>query len=280
LAELDLCNPDTVIALARRYGLRLTRDLGQHFLIDREVLRAIVGSLETGGEIYEIGTGVGVLTVELSRIASRVLSVEIDENVIRTHRTTLENCDNVEVVKADARVFDPVGHGIRPPFQIAGNIPYGITGTLIEHLLELPSPAISMVLMVQREVAERWMGEGEWGIPTLAVQSLVEIEAICDVGPDAFLPRPKVWSRVVKLIWRPKMELDTRQRVLIVAKEAFKQRRKVLTNSLTPVFGGDNRAAREAVSNAGLDPARRPGTLGLQEWLTLTNEVERWRAKR
>src|SRR5205807_8646646 len=148
----------------------------------------------------EIGPGIGTLTVELADRARRVVAVELDEAAVRACAITLRGRPNASVVHLDALRADPAALGLAPGHLVAGNIPYTITGALIQHVLESAQPPARAVLLVQREVAARLSaGAGDWSLATVAVRSLATVERLLDVPPQAFEPPPAVHSSVIRL---------------------------------------------------------------------------------
>jgi len=274
--ELDLTDPGTVRAVARRAGLALKHRLGQNFLVDRTVLDRILAALEleAGDEVFEIGPGMGTLTVELARRAARVVAVELDEACLRATAITLRDHANAEVVHQDALRADPLELGLHTGYLCAGNIPYQITAPLITRLLEMPAPPRRAVLLVQREVAARLSAPpGAWGLLTVAVRSLAEVERIADVPPTAFEPPPAVHSSIIRITPVPLLTGAERTAVLDLARGAFQMRRKTLRHGLSRALQGDEPAAMAALGAAGIDAGRRPETLSLEEWRALARAV-------
>jgi len=172
--------------------LRPIKRLGQHFLVDEGVAEFIAEQIPVGSTVLEIGGGTGVLTKRLVRRASKVYVVEIDRRLVEILRREVPQA---QIIAGDALKIE------WPPVDwIASNIPYGITGALLPKVLKFRRPA---VLMVQREVAERLRarpGTCEYGRLTVLAQCLAEIQQLLVVGPEAFYPRPRVSSAIVKLI--------------------------------------------------------------------------------
>ena len=277
---LDLTRPATVRAVARRVGLRPSKRLGQHFLVDAGVLRTIVGALEpaSGDHVLEIGCGVGTLTAALAASGAAVLAVDVDARCVTAARITQRHCDNVEVLQADALDVDPQSHGFSTDWLAAGNLPYHLTGALLSHLFELALPPRRGVFLVQREVAARLSAvDGEWSLATVAMRTIADVERLVDVAPAAFEPPPAVHSSVIRLTPRAELTPAERRAVIDLAKPVFQQRRKTLRHGLANALGGDTAAASDALAAAGVQPGRRPGTLGLDEWRQLARAVAQLR---
>lgn len=271
-APLDLCDPVTLRAVARRVGLVARHRLGQNFLIDRAVLEDIVTALgvEADDDVFEVGPGIGTLTGELAERARRVFAVDLDERCVAATRITQRARTNVEVVQGDALRVAPAELGIHDHWLAAGNIPYSITTPLLTRLFELPAPPRRGVFLVQREVAARLAAApGGWSLATVAVRSLATVERLRDVGPASFEPAPAVHSSVVRLEPSTGLDAASRQAVLDIARAAFQMRRKTLRHGITHAAGGDEALGMSWLEAAAIDPGRRPGTLGLDEWQRL-----------
>lgn len=268
----DLADPDTVMAVARRSGLYAKRRLGQHFLVDRRALEAIVEALSPAADetVWEIGPGIGVLTVELARRAARVVAVELDPACVRAARGTLRGLANVELVRGDALRVDATSLGLPDGHIAAGNLPYNLTGALLGHLFEARRPPRRAVFLVQREVAARLASPpGGWSLATVAVRSIAEVERISDVPPSSFLPPPAVASSIIRMHPARSMAEEERTIVLGLARAAFQLRRKTLRHGLARALGGRTELVGAVLARCGVDPVRRPETLDLDEWRCL-----------
>jgi 16S rRNA (adenine1518-N6/adenine1519-N6)-dimethyltransferase len=279
---LDLTNPQTVRAVARRAGLQRSRKLGQHFLIDRGTLDDIVAALELSedAEVLEIGCGVGTLTGELARRARRVVAVDVDDACVRATTITQRDHHNVTVIRADARHLDPAELGMGAGWVLTGNLPYQLTGVLLTRFFELPTPPSAAVFLVQREVAARLCAPtGDWSLATVAVRSLADLECLRTVPPDAFDPQPKVHSALLRMRPAPGLDAEDRAAVIALARPVFQARRKTLRHGVANALEGDVARAGTALEAAGIDPQRRPGTLHLDEWQRLVRAVRQVRGQ-
>jgi 16S rRNA (adenine1518-N6/adenine1519-N6)-dimethyltransferase len=273
---LDLTDPRTLTAVARRVGLRRDTSLGQHFLVDRDVLDAIVDALDPGpdSEVLEIGCGLGTLTGALAARARRVVAIDIDPACVAGTEITQRANANVTVLEADARVVDPAALGFTTGWLATGNLPYQLTGLVLMRLVEADVPPARAVVLVQREVAARLAaGPGDWSLATVAMRSLADIERIRDVPPSAFDPPPAVHSSIIRIVPAPRPDPAVRASMLALAKPLFQSRRKTLRNGVSRALGGDLTGAGVALAGAGIDPGRRPGTLRLDEWELLARAV-------
>jgi len=276
---LDLARPRDVRGLLTRHGVRLTRERGQHLLVDRDVLERIVDAAGVGPEteVLEVGPGAGVLTAELSKRAGRVVAVEVDRRLLAVLEEAVPT-SNVEIVPGDALALDlPALFGGRP-YRLVANLPYGIATPLLRRLLYAPpgQRPEALVVMLQREVARRLAAPpGSMSRLSVETQLVADVELLFEVGPGAFLPPPEVSSAVVRL--RP-LEgfrvppLPTERRFFQTVEAGFGQRRKQLHNALGQLGVGTERIAA-ALAESGIDGARRAETLTLDEWSRLSGAL-------
>jgi 16S rRNA (adenine1518-N6/adenine1519-N6)-dimethyltransferase len=279
---MNLASPAFVAALLRRRGIRPRRRWGQNFLIDANLLRKVADAAELRPEdgVLEIGPGLGALTRELASRARRVLAVEIDPFLYAAlTEETLADVPNARVLHADflevdleALVPAELGPGRHP---VAANIPYSITSPVVVRLLEHARLFDRIVLMVQREVADRLTaapGTSDYGSLTLFVHLQADARRVAPVPRTAFLPAPDVESAIVRLDVReaPRYPDLAPERYLAVVHAAFRQRRKNLANALTgPPLEWAREQARAALEAAGIDPSRRGETLTPDEFAAL-----------
>lgn len=263
----------SVRSLLRRLGIRPRKGLGQHFLIDEDILARIVATaeVEPSDVVVEVGPGLGVLTKELVKRAARVVAVEVDPQMAEIVLRLVPDAPNLEVVNADVLQFDPAKHGIAPPYKVVANLPYYITSPTMRHFLEEVTCPTAMVVMVQREVAERMVARpGEMSLLSVSVQFYGDPRLTAIVPMSAFYPPPKVESAIVRIDVYPRPILDVDpQSFFRLVQAGFSQPRKQLHNTLAQRFWFPPGGAREALNAAGIDPSRRPQTLSLEEWATL-----------
>jgi 16S rRNA (adenine1518-N6/adenine1519-N6)-dimethyltransferase len=260
-----------------RHGLRPDTDLGQHFLLDENLVDVAVREAQVGPAdvALEVGAGLGVLTVALARAAACVHAVELDRRLEPALADALAGADNVRLVWGDAMRLDLAA--LEPqPTRVVANLPYAIaTPLLLSTLWELPAVE-RWCVMVQREVADRWLaapGVRLYGGPSVLVQLTAEPTFRRSVPRDAFTPRPHVDSALVALR-RTGTAPDPPTRALVRA--AFAQRRKTLANSLAAA-GADKRAVAEALAAAGIAADARPEQLTPQAFPLLARAL-RWPA--
>lgn len=256
-------------------GTRARKSLGQNFLIDDGVIHNIINSsgLKPGEPVVEIGAGLGVLTRMLAAEAGRLWAVELEEEKVELLKRELKELP-VTIVQGDALELDlhSLWNGERG--VLIGNLPYYITSPLLMHFLGQSESLRQMVVMVQKEVADRLgaaPGGKEYGVLSVAVQLAAEVETLFNVPPQAFRPQPKVTSAVVRLRLRPYPGLTVDQGQLMrIVKAAFSQRRKTVGNSLSAGLSLDRNKGRELLELAGINEQRRAETLSIGEFQELT----------
>lgn len=279
--DLDLSDPKALRALLDRHGVRPAKGIGQHFLVDRAALAAIVDAAELSehDDVLEIGPGPGVLTAALADRARSVTAVELDERMVAVLRDTVGGRQNVRVVRGDALEVDLFTLGERPPTRIVANLPYQITSPLLIRFLSDARRPPRTVVLVQEEVARRIVaqpGHGkERGFLSIFVQAFAEPSIVRRVPARSFRPPPKVDSAVVALRARavPAFAPLPQERFFALVSDAFRHRRKQLRGALGFEAGVDPARAEAALRTAGIEPSRRPEELSLDEWIALARAI-------
>jgi len=269
-------NPRAILAKCR---IRPLKRLGQSFLADPNIIRKIIeiSDIRPDETLVEIGAGLGVMTALMAGRAEKVIALEIDGALIAVLREELKQQDNVEILHADALKFDFRLRG-GAAIKVIGNIPYSISSQILFRLLEARDRISSMVLMFQREVAERLVaapGTKAYGILSVLVGVYTEAAIAFHVSPRCFYPRPNVESAVVRMDIRKKPLVDVRDDacLLAVVRSAFSKRRKTLLNNLkaSPRIGLRHEAVLGVLDSLGIDPSRRAETLAPEDFARLSN---------
>ncbi|MBW7455128.1 16S rRNA (adenine(1518)-N(6)/adenine(1519)-N(6))-dimethyltransferase RsmA, partial [Paenibacillus sepulcri] len=275
----DVASPRRTRDIIAKYGFSFKKSLGQNFLIDQNILEKIVSAAgldETKGAL-EIGPGIGALTQQLAEQAGRVAAVEIDNRLIPILRDVLADRSNVHVVHGDVLKLN-LGELIEKHFaglsgvSVVANLPYYVTTPILMKLLEEKLPLERIVVMIQKEVAERMAakpGGKEYGSLSVAVQYYCEPELVCIVPHTVFIPQPNVDSAVIKLTVRKQPPVDVRDEAHFfrTVQGSFAQRRKTIYNNLTALVGKENRELLgPLLESCGIAPARRGETLSLDEF--------------
>jgi 16S rRNA (adenine1518-N6/adenine1519-N6)-dimethyltransferase len=278
-----------VKALLGKHGLRLSRDLGQNFLVDERVAErlAMLAGVGADDAVIEVGTGLGVLTRALAARAARVVTVEIDSGLVRALRSDALLPDNVRLIHADALKLD-LGELITEsvaqhagPVRLVANLPYSAATPLLRRLLDLRHRLADWSVMVQRELAERISadaGSKDYGSFAVLHALTVDVQTQLELAPGSFFPAPKVHSSFVR-IW-PRAQTPLRDDELPslerVVRAAFSQRRKTILNCLRSgsfAARGEREPILDALAEAGIDPGARAETVEPERLLALSRAL-------
>jgi len=257
-----------------------SRRLGQHFLRDQRIIQRIVDALAPGPEetIVEIGPGTGALTSLLVERAGRVIAVEFDAKLAPLLQQRFGGFENFRLVMADALTTDFCAE-MRPALKarLVANLPYNISTAILQRLIAQRECFDEMVLMLQKEVVERVLaspGTSDRGFISVLVEAYCEAEKLFDVAPGAFRPPPKVWSSVMRLKPRPRINADVANHDLFweIVSAGFAQKRKTILNNLRNARGRLHEVLKRSggasivlcKANVGLQ--RRAETLTIEEW--------------
>ncbi|MBV9848969.1 MAG: 16S rRNA (adenine(1518)-N(6)/adenine(1519)-N(6))-dimethyltransferase RsmA [Armatimonadetes bacterium] len=279
---MNLSSPAAVTALLKKHHLRPRRRFGQNFLVDANTLAKIVqaGDVGPGDRVLEIGAGLGTLTRALAEAVGetgRVVSLEIDRGLLPALEETVGALPQVAVVPGDALALDwPAFLTAQfgdAPLKAVANIPYNITSPLLTALLAQRGRLSRIVLLVQKEVAQRLAaapGTPDYGALTVFVQFHAAVETVGIVPGRVFLPAPDVDSAIVRLVPHatPPVSVADEAQLFAIVRAAFGQRRKSLLNALSgdPALGWTRERAAAALEKAGIDPQRRGESLSLAEF--------------
>lgn len=275
-----LSDISTIRAVLEKNGFHFSKALGQNFLINPSVcprMAALSGAADCAGAV-EVGPGIGVLTWELSKVAKKVVSIELDKRLLPVLDETLADCDNVKILNADVMKLD-LRRMIEEEFPggevaVCANLPYYITSPVIMRLLEERLPVTSITVMVQKEAAERLCahpGERACGAVSAAVWYYAEPEILFQVSRGSFMPAPNVDSAVIRLRIRrtPPVEVADEPFFFRVVRAAFAQRRKTAVNSIANTLGRSKQAVAAAFDAAGVPQNARAEALTLEDFAAL-----------
>ncbi len=278
----------------KKYGLRPSKRLGQHFLINQGVLKRILqaAELKKTDTVLEIGPGTGILTIELAKTAKKVIAIEKDQKICQILKESLKcwNVKNVEVVNKDILKTDNLQLTTHN-YKVVANIPYYITSPLIRKFLEEKNQPKLMVLMVQKEVAQRICSKPpDMNLLAVSVQFYAEPKIIGYVSKKSFWPKPKVDSAIIKIsnIYHSPSQPPTlkeeilsgknqkskirikNQKFFKVVKAGFSHPRKQLLNNLSTGLKIEKEKIKECLKKIGVNPEQRAESLSLDDWLKLT----------
>ena len=277
MLESVIASPEVVHYICKRFDIKMSKKLGQNFLINRGIVDEIVHAAElTPGEpVLEVGPGIGTLTQGLAQSGADVTAIELDRRLLEVLDTTLASYDNVRIVHGDVLKLDVATIMNHKPFKVVANLPYYITTPIIMSLLESKLPIERLVVMVQKEVALRMVakpGTKDYGALSVAVQYYTEPDIVLDVPPKSFLPAPAVTSSVIRCVLRDKPPVDVIDEKLFfrVVKAGFAQRRKTFSNTMKTT-GLSRDRIEELLVKANIDGQRRGETFTLQEFADVAN---------
>ena len=277
MLESVIASPEVVHYICKRFDIKMSKKLGQNFLIKRGIVDEIVHAAElTPGEpVLEVGPGIGTLTQGLAQSGADVTAIELDRRLLAVLDTTLASYDNVRIVHGDVLKLDVPSIMNHKPFKVVANLPYYITTPIIMSLLESKLTIERLVVMVQKEVALRMVakpGTKDYGALSVAVQYYTEPDIVLDVPPKSFLPAPAVTSSVIRCVLRDKPPVDVIDEKLFfrVVKAGFAQRRKTFANTMKTTGLSKDRI-EELLAKANIDGQRRGETFTLQEFADVAN---------
>jgi 16S rRNA (adenine1518-N6/adenine1519-N6)-dimethyltransferase len=287
--DKDIATPIRTRGRLERYGFSFKKSLGQNFLIDTNILKRIVDFAELKEEdtgTIEIGPGIGALTEQLARSSKKVVAFEIDQRLLPILAETLSPYSNVKIIhqdvlKADvAKVMDEEFTDVKD-IMVVANLPYYVTTPIIMKLLEEHLSIRGIVVMLQKEVADRISakpGTKDYGSLSIAIQYYTKAETVMIVPKTVFVPQPNVDSAVVRLtrLDKPAVSVKDEDFFFQVTKASFAQRRKTLLNNLTSQLPDGKEKKEEIVAvlnRCEIDPVRRGETLSLEEFARISDEL-------
>ncbi len=263
-------------ALLLRYNIKPSKGLGQNFLVSDGLLEKIVDAacIKRDDVVLEIGPGIGNLTIRLLEKSARVIAVEKDKKMAAILEQTLGNLPNLEIVQGDILSSD-----IKTPtsgYRVVANLPYYITSPVIRRFLEGDSPPNEMLLMVQKEVAQRICAKPpKMSLLAVSVQFYAEAKTLFYVSRKSFWPRPKVDSAVIRIT-----PLDNRQKKVFstvffkIVKAGFSQPRKQLANNLSNGLELSKEAANRWLEANNIQPSQRAESLAVNDWIKLAESFK------
>lgn len=281
----DIAHPSRTAEILKRFEFTFKKSLGQNFLIDSNILRKIVevaGVDEMTG-VIEIGPGIGSLTEMLARRAEKVVAIEIDQRLLPILAENLSPYPNVHVIHGDVLKQDlhriVVEHfSDVENIKVVANLPYYVTTPILMKLLEERLPLMSIVVMIQKEVADRIAarpGTKDYGSLSIAAQYYAEVQYEMTVPKSVFMPKPNVDSAVISLTIRkmPPVAVDDEEIFFQIVRASFAQRRKTIYNNLRTAFAKNSLDWTSLLERAGIEPTRRGETLSIDEYARLSNLI-------
>ncbi|MFH1713258.1 MAG: 16S rRNA (adenine(1518)-N(6)/adenine(1519)-N(6))-dimethyltransferase RsmA [Candidatus Jacksonbacteria bacterium] len=291
----NLFSPSKLKSLFKIQNITPKYSLGQNFLIDRNIVGKIIDAAQPSknDKVIEVGAGLGVLTVPLGQAARQVIAYEIDKRLIPLLSETVSDFDNVEIVNEDILLkLKTQSSKLKtttqtcligsPPkrrnskfsinsgeYKVIGNLPYYITSRILRHFLSVEHKPQSMIITIQKEVAERICAKPpQMSLLSVSVQFYGRPQIMAQVSKNCFWPRPKVDSAIVRIDING-AEFFQEHHFFSLVKAGFSSKRKMLINNLLKKLGGEKRQWEEIFCQIGLNPQARAQELGVEEWKDL-----------
>lgn len=285
--NFNLSSSKITAEIIKKYGFKMTKSLGQNFLINENILDKIIESADISSDdvVLEIGTGIGTLTQRLCENAKKVIAVEIDKNLIPILNETLSDYDNITIINKDILKTDINEElnnlSVKQKIKVVANLPYYITTPIIMKVLEDKVNVDCMVLMLQKEVADRMNATPstkDYGSLSIAVQYYCDTDIVCKVPKSSFIPEPNVDSLVLKLVAneKRKVEINDEELFFKIVRGSFSKRRKTILNSLSNYEDlGDKDKIQKLLEISEIDAKRRGETLSIYEFANLAKNYEK-----
>ena len=283
MEDKRLYSPKYIKENLERFGFRFSKSLGQNFLIDGNIVRKIVdeGNITKDDCVLEIGPGMGTLTEELAIRAKKVVAIEIDNTLLPVLDYTLQRYSNVEIVHGDVlkvdlqKIIDEKLEG--GPVKVIANLPYYVTTPIIAKLIEDNLKLESIIVMVQKEVAERMAavpGGKEYGSLSVFVNFHSIPEIVVKVPKTVFMPQPKIDSAVIKLNIKKDLPNVDKDKLFKTVKAAFSKRRKTILNSLSTYgFNIEKETIKTALESVGISPDSRAEALSVEDFIKISKAL-------
>jgi len=281
---VTLATPQATLNVIKKFGLRLEKSLGQHFLVDQNILNKIINAASLSKEdvVVEIGPGIGTLTQALAERAGMAVAIELDRKLKPVLDYTLKEYDNAKIVFADALSVDlrSLPNGLPMPGKLVSNLPYQVATPILATYLDKFEELSLYVVMIQKEVADRIVAKpatSAYGSFSVKAQFYCEVDRVATISKNVFIPPPEVSSAVIRLkrLSKPRVEVKDRELFFKVVKAAFWQRRKTIKNALSgsPELEFSPETVLKTLGGAGIDPRRRGETLSIEEFAMISNAL-------
>ena len=271
-----------LLTLLKENKFKFNKGLGQNFIFDKNLLKAIVhdASITSADTVVEIGTGAGTLTLELAAVAKKIYTFEVDKNLSSILEKTFEPYNNIElhftdILRIKQQDFKNI---VNVPFKIVANLPYYITTPILTHLIENTKRIDGYVVMMQREVANRLnakVGTKDYNSLTILLNYYTNVEYLFTVPKKVFVPAPNVESAVVKIMTKEERDFEADSNFFKFVRSCFVQRRKTLLNNLISSYGKDKKQNfQDSCLDCDIDSKRRSETLTLMEFYNLYTNLK------
>lgn len=286
---MDLTSLKTIKEIIVKYNIKPNKILGQNFLIHKPTLHNIVKSanLTNDDVVLEIGPGLGTLTKELAENAKKVIAIEKDKAMVTILQETLNDYQNIAIIQADILKFNDYQLFTRQSFaeqnlggratnyKLVANIPYYLTSPLIRKFLESENKPEEIILMIQKEVAQRICANPpNMSLLAVSVQCYAKAKILSYVSRHCFWPAPKIDSAIIKITPNRKALAVDSDMFFKIVKAGFSQPRKQLSNNLSKALKIDRNKTNEWLLHNNIQPEQRSETLNIEDWINLTKSIQ------
>jgi len=257
------------------YGIKPLKRLGQNFLIDKNVVKKVIKAAELHSKdiVLEVGPGIGALTKEIAKKAGKVIAVEKDPRMVKILIENLKEFKNIEIINKDILKNYEL-RIMNYEYKIVANLPFYITAPVIRKFLESKYPPEEMVLIVQKEVAQRICSKPpKMNILAVSVQFYAKPKIISYISKKSFWPSPKVDSAIIKIVPQKKYKDIDIDLFFKVVKAGFAHPRKQLANNLTNGLKLNKQEVNDLLLKNNIKPSQRAETLAVQDWINLFNNI-------
>jgi len=271
---MNLLSRNEIKSLLIKYSSKPLKGLGQNFLIDRNILEKIIKSadIKPTDIVLEVGPGLGTLTQGLAKLAKKVVAIEKDKTMCEILKETIKDYKNVEIINADILHYKLQATS----YKLVANIPYYLTSPLIRKFLEGKNPPQKMILMLQKEVAQRICAKPpKMSLLAVSVQFYADAKIISYVSKNCFWPSPKIASAIIRIsqIRTSLPQIDTNLFFKIV-KAGFSQPRKQLAGNLSKMLKTEKTQIEKWLLNNNINPRQRAETLSIEDWKNLAYKLD------
>ncbi|MCX6738213.1 MAG: 16S rRNA (adenine(1518)-N(6)/adenine(1519)-N(6))-dimethyltransferase RsmA [Candidatus Parcubacteria bacterium] len=270
---MDLCSLQTIKPLLKNNNIFPSKKFGQNFLIDQGIIEKIIVSADLNKQdtILEIGPGLGCLTQALAKKSKKVIAIEKDGQMVKILKENLGDFGNVEIIEQDILKFPIPNPKISNKYKVVANLPYNIALPVIRKFIEANNPPQLMVLMIQKEVAQKICGQKS-SLPKIAVCLFSKPETLFFVPKELFFPAPKVDGAVIKIseIQKNTPKIDA-QLFFKIVKAGFAHPRKTILNNLSAELNISKEKTAKWLEKTNIACLKRPEAINLQEWINLVD---------
>jgi len=269
---MEQYSAENVKNILEKFNTKPKKGLGQNFLIDKNILQKIIESSDIKPEdiILEVGPGVGALTQELAKKAQKVIAVEKDETMCKILKEDLKDFKNIEIINEDILKFKIE----EKKYKVIANIPYYLTSPLIRKFLEEGNQPQEIILMIQKEVAQRICSKvPDMNLLAVSVQFYADPKILFTVSKNSFWPIPKIDSAIIKITPRDNSKTIDSDLFFKVVKAGFSQPRKQLAGNLSKILKIEKKEAIDWLSKNNLNPTQRAETLTIEDWKNLAMSI-------